>query len=272
MLNQVGLVKFKGTLKDVIHSCSYSRVAYVEPSKLSSLVRDRFRDHELISCYDMLSKSCSKDSHAYLLKRGQELICTFRGTMTRDDIKNIVDLRHLRLQNGAMLHRGFYERFLCLESKLTVDLLKLINSGTGIDRVRFVGHSMGGAVAIIAAGHYSTLAHFPDTTCHTFGSPMFSDKFMTDTIRTNTKHQIDVHMTGDVVPRIPIHNSFTHMPNVLELTETGIPSCLLDRRASHHHFMDTATKIRSWDDILKQHSCEIYFNALSQCYNNVRLW
>ncbi|KAI8911422.1 Alpha/Beta hydrolase protein [Entophlyctis helioformis] len=132
------------------------------------------------------------------------IIVTFRGTATREDwIQNIkvgyiddtwfesdyglvayrnpaaVSYVALKLPPDLKLHRGFYGEYDGIRERLQSALAKIANTDYPTYSVFFVGHSLGGVIASLAAVDFVAIhgtGVAPRTSIYTFGQPRAGNK------------------------------------------------------------------------------------------------
>lgn len=136
--------------------------------KYAELCQTAYEDHLTSVCHDTKFIECkATDTQLYILSNKHEQIVVFRGTeatganeSTLKDIKT--DLK-IGLRNG--MHQGFKEAY----DSIAEELNKHLKYHTP---VMFTGHSLGGALAIIAC----SMSTHPRKSCITFGAPrVFND-------------------------------------------------------------------------------------------------
>lgn len=217
-------------------SCQYSKIAYVNRYKSTAPRRTVLP----ISTY------------GYIIESPDEIVCTFRGTMLlKKDIQTVIDIRHHKWDNGICWHQGFSERFKSIKPQLH----EYMKNKKG-KPLRLVGHSMGGAMAVMAATQF--YKKHP-VTVHTFGCPMFANMAVYE-LFLGIQH-VSVQLQYDIIPIIPIHPSFLHLPNTLVLTDKGVGSCLIKK-----NIPEDILKIGL--DVQTHHSCEAYYDTI-QLYHNM---
>tara|TARA_R110000764_G_scaffold22158_1_gene55532 strand:+ start:722 stop:1504 length:783 start_codon:yes stop_codon:yes gene_type:complete len=127
---------------------------------------------------DAKSKLISINSAECLITRaGDQLWIAFRGTQPNqlNDIKADLDFFREKSDSAGMVHGGFKDEIDELWEEVTKELLR--NSKLKTPReVYFCGHSLGGAMATIAATRYPLA-----TALFTFGSPRVGGKTFVDT-------------------------------------------------------------------------------------------
>jgi len=132
------------------------------------------------------------------------IVFSFRGATPSAGRNWITDLNSRRMPypglRGATVHQGFYNSYLSIARQVNLAAKSLLANCQNC-HVYVTGHSLGAAVATLAAADLYTLT--PDLTLYTFGSPRvgdlafatYFDKIVPDTYRI-------VH-GQDLVPHIP---------------------------------------------------------------------
>lgn len=159
------------------------------------------------------------DTQVYVWKANNTVFVVFRGTESKDDWLDNLDLRRKNIGFGKdiLVHNGFRNQFLTIEEKLT-DFFDR-NKGR-FDNVYFIGHSLGMSCATIASIFYiqyfeKNFEVIPEIHCHSFGGPRvgnihFANLYMEKKeLMKNTWRIVDYK---DPVPRVPISNRFVHIP------------------------------------------------------------
>lgn len=136
----------------------------------------------------------------------------FRGTSGFEGWFSNLKVLQTEWPGGGSVHAGFFQDFTTLWEGLA-------DHADGIELpLYFTGHSLGGALAVLAA------AARPATATYTFGAPRVGDPAFTRTLRGTPIHRV---VNGrDVVPtvppsRIPFH--FTHGIPAVEVHDDDPP-------------------------------------------------
>lgn len=271
---------FRGQVRELMSSCIYSNLAYNDQATIKDRMKKmKMRSIHLTKYYDG-NLLCKRDAQAFMFSIDntacKKTIFAFRGTMSRGDIFDALDIRKSLFEEaGSKIHRGFHQQFKSLEPLLTPDIETLFD--LRLDKtheIHFVGHSMGGAVAAIAASYYSLnkpVESDATIVCHTFGNPHFADEALSDTVKTKVDEHICVQATDDIIPFIPIYPDFKHLPNILEIDAHGIPSCMYDCDLSYAHFLKKLLNAGNVPAIYKHHSCVEYYNLLLHLYKRLAI-
>ena len=174
--------------------------------KMSSYASDAYRDNPLSG--ELLSVGSVQCT---LYDLGDRTVVAFRGTEPEEvgDLLVDVDLRKSVTPAGRV-HRGFYEAYQQIEALL----LERLSDYPKV--IHFTGHSMGGALAPIAAFELKGNMLVP------FGSPRVAGR--------NWARKFNRQMIGrcarvvnnvDLVSRVPSAIRFTHVGTHVLLTDSG---------------------------------------------------
>lgn len=141
----------------------------------------------------------------------KDLFIIFRGTTTKNYGADIIsDLRFgvETSKTGLPVHIGFNHAF-CSMLPAIEEFVKSNADATGI--VHVIGHSLGGAVATIAADWLCTRR--PNVKLYTFGCPKPGLEFFAARLTSKLKARniYRVYHSTDVVPMVPVY-PFTHSP------------------------------------------------------------
>jgi hypothetical protein len=164
-------------------------------------------------------------SHAYVWKSGpHSLVVAFRGSHDLLDLCNIVNAKQTGFdfkQYKTHIHTGVLHMFESIESELTKD----IYGQTKTKHITFCGHSLGGALAQLAAAYYGAVSENNiRIECHTFGSPMVGADGFKSFHDDNVAESIHVTTSLDPVPRLPLFCAYKPVGSHLRLlTSTWNP-------------------------------------------------
>jgi triacylglycerol lipase len=133
----------------------------------------------------------------------------FKGTASLYDALTDLNAGIRASHSGGYVHQGFYYAF----ESIFMELQKFISSLQGITTVHCVGHSLGGAIATLAADWIKSTGSAAQVNLYTFGSPrvgleMFARKC---TSRLVTDNIYRVYHKTDPVPTVPTW-PFVHVP------------------------------------------------------------
>lgn len=222
------------------------------------------------------------DTQAYVWC-GPTIICVaFRGTDGKRDAMADADQQLVEFDDvdGASMpasnsvdaiavHRGVYRHFRAIRAELTALLVRC--DGGRRKRLLFTGHSLGGAVAAVAAvciGYRPTFA-WSSVTCHTFGAPRvgtagFVCAFRAVVNRRGAPPSYRVFHRGDPVVMLPTGRRYVHTDGGRELP--GFVPCedVADgtRLLSLARLMVSIGAALKGERIAEDHACARYAAAM----------
>ncbi len=164
-------------------------------------------------------------SQGFVISNDHHLVVSFRGT--EEHLNDWISNVRIGLlpwgsdQGGALVHAGFKT---ALDS-IWEQLLDLINRHrTNNQSIWITGHSLGGALALIAAARLS--AHNPElniAAVYTFAQPKVGNKAFIQQLQPSLSSRIyRVVNEGDMVPGLPpCRLGYKHVGHLEEITESG---------------------------------------------------
>ena len=136
-------------------------------------------------------------TQAFLAKRATDkaAVLAFRGTEADSwkDVQTDLKFRFYQGEDGAKMHRGFRDAY----GKIAHKVKTAVDRHTQGYTLYVTGHSLGGALAIIAAKH---LERDSLAACYTFGSPRVGNEEFGEEIRAPIYRIVNA---ADGVPRVP---------------------------------------------------------------------
>ncbi len=166
----------------------------------AGLEESRFLDRRGTQCAMIVPNSTSLDSFG---------VVVFRGTSKAKDWRNNLDARFVA-REFARVHRGFQLALDAVQDDLR-DAIRHIDGP-----LFFTGHSLGGAVATLAATRHAPHA------VYTFGSPRVGDADLVGSFETTSVYRV---VNGaDLVTRVPPAigaNGFRHVGELHYLARDG---------------------------------------------------
>jgi hypothetical protein len=224
--------------KSTIQLCArLSLAAYSSSSEITRLYRDAI-------CKD----EPTTDTHLFIVRIGDVIYVTFRGTA---DFKNwLTDFSAIQISitPGVNIHHGFWCCYNSVVDWITATLAR-INPGQAFPVV-FTGHSLGGALAVLAAWRQT---FHPMVV--TFGQPRVGSADFVEDFSGKVLCYVRVVNNVDVVPRVPFllgryrHGGEEMFYDVDGCEHDGVnfftqAKLSIDGMLHEHHFRDIETPFR----------------------------
>jgi len=110
---------------------------------------------------------------------------------------------HAGAPSGLKVHQGFYTDYSILQPALTTAILHVFSTVSGITKVKFVGHSLGGALATFAALEIGPQLPAGVTyAAYTFGSPRVGNSAFVNYYQSVVPSTFRITNKNDIVPHI----------------------------------------------------------------------
>lgn len=158
--------------------------------------------------------SCRKtgaDAHSYV--DDDKVLFAFRGTKGIKDLLTNADIRQgvHHVVNGQPMyaHKGFIEQYNSVEKSI----MKVVEENPGEREYVFTGHSLGGALATLAASKIS-LETAAEIKLHTFGSPRVGCEGFADWTSGIVDEHFRITHKNDPIARVPFTWRFKHVTGV----------------------------------------------------------
>lgn len=153
----------------------------------------------------------------YVLKGNGETVVVFKASKElRDWITNLKAIQTaMGWLHPGQAHIGFQEAFASVMHDLRVKLMEPKYEGP----IKFVGHSLGGALAQLAGSYYAD----SDVSVTTFGSPRVFDKAAAKLFDESVE-SYRYEVAGDAISRMPPRSlmDYRHVGKHYYLTEDGV--------------------------------------------------
>ncbi|MDO8640448.1 MAG: lipase family protein [Nitrosarchaeum sp.] len=136
---------------------------------------------------------------------------------TYDDMKNV------------KIHAGFKNQYSSVRAKILrelSDLIKKFQASGVTPHITFCGHSLGGALSIIAV--LDTFEIFSDQailSAYTYGNPKVYNVAGHDAFDHRVEYAYRTVYSNDVVPQVPWWPSFKHVGNPIHITKSMNIAC-----------------------------------------------
>ena len=217
-------------------------------------------------------------AYAFSMLKDRTLYFVFRGTNDTQDAMVDLDLKRVpffegQKQSHIKVHGGFKKQFDVLKEPVLKTLTKYMKQ---VETIQFVGHSLGGALATLFAGHVARFYRgYVDgfqreikVVCHTFGSPRVGNKHFARWFQENVKTSDCARIMNreDPVAQIPISAYFQHVSDAVcimdDLTVKDMPDGKWYWRLMNF-------KMNVCKPILA-HSCDQYIERLMKMYAELK--
>ena len=143
------------------------------------------------------------DLRGFVGRSGETVVVAFRGTVLTEQKNWKTDLDRGPVQlcagSNCQVHRGFRDAYACLQPELE----QRIREAGEAKQVVFVGHSLGGALALLAGQDYQDVFEAPLVV--TFGQPRVGNRHLSQEFRGKLYRFIN---DFDPVPHVPVTGSY----------------------------------------------------------------
>jgi hypothetical protein len=128
------------------------------------------------------------------------------------------------------IHTGVLDMFESIEMDLTDEIMRCEH----IPYLTFCGHSLGGALAVVASTYYGMMFHNKGRiNCHTFGAPKVGNKDLGLIFNDHVTESYHFINNNDVVPYFPL------VPNDYDLSYKNIVRFNGKKDVLNAHNLDT---------------------------------
>ncbi len=156
----------------------------------------------------------SNDKYALVVFRGSEIWKKkekFDLGKILADLMTDVDIRLVKWEQGGKVHRGFKNALDEVWDDLIIHIEKLHRKGI---KIWFAGHSLGAALAALAADRYSNTAGV-----YTIGSPRIGDSDFRDRFHVQAYRVVN---NSDIVTKVPPAGFYRHVGEIRFIDGHGI--------------------------------------------------
>ena len=182
-------------------------------------------------------------AEAFVASVDDMALLVFRGTDSiRDWLADAKVLATERVYGGESykIHRGFYGEFAAL-----ADEVKQYLRSTAPKRLHFAGHSLGGAMAVVATAELHS--EFPATALHTFGQPAVGRGNFADHMnRLMNDRYLRVVNDDDVIAQVP--PTYRHAGKLIHLGHGQYANTESPARSSSATLTGSASETMSEDE------------------------
>jgi hypothetical protein len=165
-----------------------SRLAYEEQLAVENTARNRW-GMEACSFFE------TDDTRCFLAATPKVVLIAFRGTANVGNWLSNLNIYSTTRPYGKV-HRGFFGAFQVVDAQLRAELSQRPDRP-----LLLTGHSLGGALATIAAAEWNGL--FPVAWIYTFGQPAVGKGQFVDFMQRFATNFVRFVNNDDIVPRVP---------------------------------------------------------------------
>ncbi|CEH31336.1 lipase family protein [Aneurinibacillus migulanus] len=138
----------------------------------------------------------------FIAESQDKIIVVFRGTRTFKDNESDQDLYQVMypyVRNAGKTHRGFT----CIYQSARNELIRELNKLSTTKRLLVAGHSLGGALAVLAALDIAINTPFKNPVVYTYGSPRVADPVFASRFNQTVKNSFRIFNVHDIIPTLP---------------------------------------------------------------------
>lgn len=152
-----------------------------------------------------------------LIHAQNKIVLAFRGTKSTSITNWVTDLKASKSTNydgvsGAKVHTGFLQAWESIRTP-TVNALRTLRARYPAYKLAITGHSLGGALAVLAAtdlGHHEKIVD----EIYTFGAPRVGNSAFVQHFQEKVTDSFRIVNNDDVVPHVPTKSmGFLHTPS-----------------------------------------------------------
>jgi hypothetical protein len=253
-------------------SAARSKLAYLDPDDLKKIWLSSSIDDKNIHYYifkDVIHEpkyyfDANTGVNAYSWIQDRTLYIIFRGTEGKDDVKIDIDIVRSSLfpdNPSIKVHSGFLKQFRSIK---TVLIDEISAKSELIDVVHFNGHSLGGALATLAAGFFGPVIHSImglRVICHTIGSPRIGNKDFVAWWSGKVDESMRILNVKDPVPLLPVNGFYTHINGGLEIND-HLEVKILERDLPWYLRLICLPFEIYYRNPIQNHKCDLYISRL----------
>lgn len=270
----------KHVLKDFAKLCN---IAYLSNDEVHEHFTSRpFNKEEHSSVFYNCDEepklySCARDSQMYVCHYNGMLSITFRGTESARDIitdLNIIQvkmpIKYMMENNQPEVHWGFYNQFSELKPEIDEIIEEYRETNNNFNKeIIFSGHSLGGALATIAALNYGM--EYPDlqVNCVTFGSPRVGDEKFANYFNKIVKNSYRFVNDNDPIPCIPTAWRYQHVKGCVWLHQDQVMNEITVWRGWRFFKNYVLSFLGLGYDASQDHNCDGYCEDLKYLENDL---
>ena len=174
------------------------------------------------------------DAYGMYIKKRSCSYVAFRGSKNMNELMKAITAFPMKIKEGSV-HSGFWDRYMQIKEQVH----NIICNDVAQDMF-FVGHSMGGCLALFTAYDVSNYNKDSNLHCYMYGSPVTADNKYLNHVESNLEQLLSLEIKNDLIPKLPLNPQFSK-PKVLEL----------ENHIQTHNFLEC-------------HSCASYYRSIKK--------
>lgn len=257
-----------------IHTASLlSKLSYHSVRDISVLESHEIQQllGEQVNGFPILIDSDPKyntQAYLWLSRSHRTLFITFRGTHCWTDVKHDLDYRIVPLNPespAVQVHAGFRHKL----SSVIDELIEMTVLHQDLfDNVVVSGHSLGAALASLAAPFIGETHPEKTVSCYTFGSPRVGNAAFVQWFNANVDVSLRLVNDFDPVQSLPFEGQYEHVSHAISFSEDGQVSKVPDAPVNKRFW--NALEDLDFDRFLADHRMDTYIvriNSLLKKHN-----
>ena len=202
---------------------------------------------------------------AFVATSGSSIYVVFRGTKTISEWiadATVTQVAYGYVQNGGMTETGFTDVYAAIRQGV-IDEVNALASGGSYTALYITGHSLGGALTVLAAPDLAQTTSFKQPIVYTFAGPRAGDPVFAALYDSDIATSWRVVNTNDEVPKLP-----DPVTTVIGPPPNYEPQLYFYEHVNGEYDITFGEPIHSISDLVFDHSACNYFATLCGQTNN----
>jgi len=200
------------------------------------------------------------DAQCYVWIKVTTAYVTFRGTSSIEDALADANVLTWNFPNGVKIHRGFYTQFLSIRDRLYEWLGQACTED--ITCIHFAGHSLGAALAQIAAHHFGPIFTRMQIQCSTIGCPRTGNTAFAQSFERVVTQNMRVANSNDPVTMIPLSFRWWHTFNKCMVIDDDCNVKYVKSDIPWYYRIFMCAKDIDYNSVIHDHTCDTYVARL----------
>lgn len=246
---------------DFLFLAKLCKEVYKEPNEII---------HSVIDLAHIFISVASTDLQCYIFYNENIIYVCFRGTSSfKDSIINLEINQSTFFNNNVKIHNGFLKQYLSCRELLQYHLQRIISDFPHIKTIVSCGHSLGGALATIAAIDLSMWFNMLTIKYFSIGSPRVGNKAFVKLFTEKIKEPYRLVNQSDPIQYVPMSKKYNHVcPSICFLKNNQVK--LKMNNIPVRYRCCNAMKNIDFSDIVQPHRCTTYIdNIILKLTSNV---